>query len=178
MSSRRYQYLVEGETEKKLINELKKELTMIQPGSVNVFNAVEQRIPNAMITSLSSNTIIILVFDTDTKKTDILTENIVKLKRSRNVKDIWLVMQVETLEDELIRSTDVKEIKTLIGCRSNSDFKRDMLKEKRLMAKLYEHSFDLKKMWVTEPGKEYDAFHNDGKRIKFSVAAFVVSHDP
>lgn len=169
MSNRKYHYFVEGETEKKLINEFKKEMTLIQSGSVNVFNIVEKRIPNSMITNLSSNTTVILLFDTDTKKTDILNENIVKLKKSRNVKTVWLVMQVEDLEDELIRSTDVKEIKTLIGCRSNSDFKRDFLKEKRLMAKLYGHNFDIKKMWVTKPSKEYDAFQNDADKIKLQA---------
>jgi len=166
ISNRRYQYFVEGETEKKLINELKKEVTLIRSGAVNVFNAVEQHLTNAMLTNLSSNTIVVLVFDTDKKKTDILKENITRLRQSKNVKDVWLVMQVENLEDELIRSTDVKEIKSLIGSRSNGDFKRDMLKEKRLMIKLYDHNFDLEKMWVTKPSMEYDHFHNDGEKIK------------
>jgi len=41
-----------------------------------------------------------------------------------------------------------------------------MLKEKRLMIKLYDHNFDLEKMWVTKPSMEYDHFHNDGEKIK------------
>jgi exoribonuclease II len=75
-------------------------------------------------------------------------------------------MQVKDLEDELIRSTDVKRIKDLIGCRSDSDFKRDFLKEKRLIAKLREHSFDIDKMWVTTPSEEYTEFQSAGERIK------------
>ncbi len=164
--NRKYQYYVEGETEKKLINELKKEQGLILSGAVNVYNVINQRLTNAMLTNIANGTIIILVFDTDKKETGILKENISKLKKSKNVKDIWCVMQVEDLEDELIRSTDVKEIKDLIGCRSNSDFKRDFLKEKRLMVKLNNHNFMLEKMWVTEPSKEFNDFKNAGYRIK------------
>ena len=164
--SRKYQYLVEGETEKKLINELKKEGNMILSGTVNHFNIVEHRLSNAMLSSISSNTVMILVFDTDKKKTDILRDNISKLKRSRNVKEIWCVMQVENLEDELIRSTDIKKIRELIGCRSDKDFKREFLKEKRLITKLKEHDFNIEKMWVATPSKEYNDFTNDGKKIK------------
>lgn len=166
MGGRRYQYLVEGETEKKLINELKKEGDLILSGTVNQFSIVDHRLSNAMVSNIASNTVMILVFDTDKKKTDILNENIRKLKRSRNVKEIWCVLQVENLEDELIRSTDVKKIKELIGCRSDSDFKREFIKEKRLIAKLKEHDFNIEKMWVTTPSKEYTNFPNEGVKIK------------
>ena len=165
-SSKRYQYLVEGETEKKLINELKKDGGLILPGKVNHFNVIEQRITNAMVTNITSNSVVILVFDTDKKKTDILEDNISRLKKSRNVKAIWCVMQVDNMEDELIRSTDIKQIKELIGCRSNSDFKRDFLKEKRLMAKLNEHNFSIERMWTKKPSKEYSDFINAGEMIK------------
>ena len=75
--NRKYQYLVEGETEKKLITELKKEGGYILSGAVNHFNVVEHRLTNAMVANISSNTIVILVFDTDKGKTDILKDNIV-----------------------------------------------------------------------------------------------------
>ena len=167
-SNRKYHYFVEGETEKKLIEELKKERTLILSGTVNVFNVIEKRFTNAIITSLQNNTIAILVFDTDKKETEILKENIKRLKQSRNIKGIWCVMQVEDLEDELVRSTDVKEIKDLIGCRSNSDFKRDFLKEKRLMLKMKGHNFKLEKLWNTPPSEEYRQFNNMGEKIKVS----------
>lgn len=166
MSNLKYQYLVEGETEKHLINELKKEGGLILPGTVNHYNVIEHRLTNARVANIANNTVVILVFDTDKKKTDILKENISKLKKSRNVKDVWCVMQVEKLEDELRRSTDVKKIKDLIGCRSDSDFKRDFLKEKRLMVKLKEHKFSIDKMWVTKPSQEYAEYQNAGEKIK------------
>ena len=165
MSNNRFQYFVEGETEKKLIEELKKEQSYIISGKVSVFNVIEKKIPNAVITDLRNSTVAILVFDTDKKEISVLQENITRLKRCKNIKEIWCVMQVEDLEDELIRATDVKEIKELIGCRSNNDFKRDFLREKRLMYKLRNHQFQIEKMWVTQPSEEYKSFRNDGKRI-------------
>ena len=165
MSRYRFQYFVEGDTEKKIIEEFKKEQSLIVSGTVNKFNVIEKIIPNAAITNLRSNTIAILVFDTDKKVVSILQENIIRLKRCKNIKEIWCVMQVDNLEDELIRATDVKQIKDLIGCRSNKDFKRDFLREKRLMIKLRNHHFQIDKMWVTDPSEEYKMFQNDGKRI-------------
>lgn len=161
----RYHYFVEGDTEKKLIEELKKEITLIVPGTVNKFNVVEKLIPNAAITNIQANTTIILIFDTDTKQVNTLKENFSRLKRCKNVKDIWCVMQVDNLEDELKRSTDVKEIKDLIGCKSNKDFKREFLKEKRLMFKLRNHHFVIEKMWATQPSEEYQMFQNQGNKI-------------
>lgn len=169
-SNRKYHYFVEGETEKKLIEELKKEQNLIVSGAVNVFNVVEKRFSNAIITNLQNNTIAILVFDTDKKTTGILVENIRLLKRCRSIREVWCVMQVEDLEDELVRSTDIKQIKDLIGCRSNRDFKRDFLKEKRVMLKLKEHNFTIERMWSTKPSEEYRDFQNMGSKIKLNRA--------
>lgn len=162
----RYQYFVEGKTEKRLIEELKRVGKMIRSGNVNVINVMQKKLPNHVLTNLVENTIVILVFDTDIKTTEILTENITRLKKCRGVKDIWCVMQVENLEDELIRSTDVHEIRELIGCKSNTDFKREVLREKRLMEKLNAHHFSLEKKWTTEPDLVFKQFENRGYRIK------------
>ena len=162
----KYQYFVEGDTEKKLLTELKREGNLIIPGTVRVFNVVQKRMSSAMLSSIPNNTTAILMFDTDTKKVDILMENLSKLGNNKSVKETWCVMQVENLEDELIRSTDIKEIKDLTDSRSNTDFKRDIIREKNLMTKLRNHNFDLAKMWVTEPSKEYVAIENKGVRLK------------
>ena len=162
----RYQRFVEGKTEKRLIEELKRVGKMIRSGNVNVINVMQKKLPNHVLTNLVENTIVILVFDTDIKTTEILTENITRLKKCRGVKDIWCVMQVENLEDELIRSTDVHEIRELIGCKSNTDFKREMLREKRLMEKLKAHHFSLEKMWSIDPDNIFKQYENQGYKIK------------
>ena len=165
-AERRYQYFVEGETEKKLINELKKEGNLIIPGTIRVFNVVNQKLTAAMLANISSNTTAILVFDTDKKSIDILRDNISKLRQNKSIQDIWCVMQVKNFEEELIRSTDVKSIKDLLGSKSNKEFKKDFIKEKNLLAKLYNHYFNLEKMWIMTPGEEFKEWRNDGDKIK------------
>ncbi len=115
----KYQFFVEGECEKKLIDELKKQQTMIVSGRVNVFNVTQNELPNALLANLSNRTVVILVFDTDRQDAITLRKNIQKLRKYRNVKDIWCVMQVRNLEDELVSATDVREIKELFDCKSN-----------------------------------------------------------
>lgn len=165
-SAIRYQYFVEGDTEKKFLTELKREGNLIVPGPVRVFNVINKRLSAAMLSSIPSNTIVILVFDTDTKKTDILKENLSKLKQSRSVREAWCVIQVENFEDEIVRSTDVRAAKELLESKSNTEFKRDIIKEKNLMTKLRSHNFDLSKMWATQPGTEFKDIPNEGNRIK------------
>ena len=162
----KYQFFVEGECEKKLIDELKKQQTMIVSGRVNVFNVTQNELPNALLANLSNRTVVILVFDTDRQDAITLRKNIQKLRKYRNVKDIWCVMQVRNLEDELVSATDVREIKELFDCKSNSDFKRDFLKEKKLMEKLKRHSFNFGLFWNKKPSGVFSEFENCGNRVK------------
>ena len=164
----RYQYFVEGETEKKLIEEFKRAGNLILPGSVNTLNVKQKLLTSARLANLAENTVVILVFDTDTDGLAVLRKNIQTLIKSRNVLDVWCVTQVKNLEDELLRSTDVHEIKELIGCRSNSDFKRDWLREKHLLEKLKRHSFRISVFWSSQPQGEYADIENCGYRVKLT----------
>ena len=76
-----YHYFVEGEDEEKLIQVLKTDLRLIVPGKVQKFNVVEQKLTRLRLMSLKEGTTVILVFDTDTGKVDILKENIEFLKK-------------------------------------------------------------------------------------------------
>ena len=167
----RFQYYVEGESEKKLIEEFKKTRNMIISGNVNVVNVKQKELSNYLLANLSSNTVVILVFDTDTEDVRILKRNIETLKKCHNVREIWCVTQVRNLEEELIRATDVREIKDLIGCKSNSDFKRDWIREKRLVEKLSHHTFNLDLFWASDPGPAYAGIENKGYKVKVPKAA-------
>lgn len=159
-------YFVEGPTEKKLIEEFKKAQAFVLPGHVNVLNVTQRRIPKAILTNLSKDTIIVLIFDTDIPSSQVLKDNVKSLKKSRIVKDVWCVPQVENLEDELIYATDVKEIKDLIGCRSNKDFKASWNKEKNLLQKLDKHGFNFSKFWSSTPRGVFSEIENCGHKIK------------
>lgn len=76
------------------------------------------------------------------------------------------MMQVDNLEDELIKATRIREIKELLNCRSNKDFKRDFLAEKNLFGKLLEHGFEIRKLWESVPGRPFTQYKNAGAKIK------------
>ena len=77
-----YQYFVEGDDEKRLIEVLKTDMRLIQPGKIQVVNVVQERLTGLKLRVLSEGTILIFVFDTDTGNIDILNENIKKAKKS------------------------------------------------------------------------------------------------
>lgn len=102
-----YQYFVEGDDEKRLIEVLKTDMRLIQPGKVQVVNVVQERLTDLKLRVLSEGTILIFVFDTDSGNIDILNENIKKAKKSSRVKKVYCITQVKNIEDELIRSIPV-----------------------------------------------------------------------
>lgn len=69
-------YFVEGECEKKFISALKEKPELILPGKVTVHNIVTNYIPKSRLLSISPETIVVFVFDTDVQKTDVLKKNI------------------------------------------------------------------------------------------------------
>lgn len=161
----KYQYFVEGQTEKKLIEILKKS-NMIISGNVNIFNVIQKEFSGALLANLSKNTVVILIFDTDTNSVSGLNNNLRILKKNPNVRECWCIPQVKNLEDELIRATDITHIKDLIGSQSNTDFKRDWLREKHIPEKLQLHHFDYSSFWSSTAGPPFDSIKNNSDRIK------------
>lgn len=66
-----YHYYVEGENERVLVEILSKckdeKFNVIRPGKIDVFNVVEREIKSTHMLNLKDNTVVVLVFDTDTK---------------------------------------------------------------------------------------------------------------
>lgn len=75
MNYKRCVYFVEGPCEEKLINALKIEPRLLTPGKVNVYNIIQNEIPRREVNMIKAGTIVVLVFDTDVEKTDILQKN-------------------------------------------------------------------------------------------------------
>ncbi len=73
-------------------------------------NVIENKITDNILRTLKEGTIIVLVFDTDTRKTDILNYNITKLKAYKFISKVVTIPQVDNLEDELIRSCNIRKI--------------------------------------------------------------------
>ena len=116
--SKYFHYFVEGDDEEKIIDTLKTEMQLIIPGKVEVFNVVERELTRLRLISLKKGTTVVLVFDIDTGKIDTLLKNIAILKRESAVSNVLCITQVQNLEDELIRSCDIRQIKELTGSKS------------------------------------------------------------
>lgn len=161
-----YQYYVEGTDEEKLINVLKSEMSMICSGKVEKFNVTQKELTLLRLMQLKKDTNVVLVFDTDVGNVEILRKNIQILKQCSQVKNIICIPQVENLEDELIRSCNIKQIKELTGSRSNKDFKHALIIEKNLASKLKSRNFDIKKFWISTPANQYKEIANNALKIK------------
>ena len=160
------QYYVEGEDEKKLVNVLKSAMGSIRTGKVQTLNVLQEYISDTVLRTLKNGTVVVLVFDTDTNKVDVLNKNIKKLEACRQVADIITIPQVKNLEEELIYSCNIKKITELLNSSSVKDFKSDLIHISNLEQKLKEHKFDLKRFWSQQPVAPYQNILNDAEKIK------------
>ena len=165
MKREQYHYFVEGEDDRKVVNTLKTDLQWIKPGKVQVFNVIEEELTSLITRTLKPGTIVVLVFDTDTGKKNTLLKNIRFLQKDSNVKQVLCIMQVKNLEDEFLRSCAISQIKELTGSKSNSDYKRDLLRQSNLADKLKKHQFQFEKFWNSSD-KVYESICNDSAQIK------------
>ena len=103
-----FQYFVEGEDEKRLIEVLKTDMQLIQPGKIQVVNVVQERLTDLKLRVLPEGVTLVFVFDTDAGNVDILNENIRIAKKTSRTKAVYCITQVKNLEDEIVRSTDIQ----------------------------------------------------------------------
>lgn len=166
MKNASIQYYVEGEDEKKVVSVLKSELRVIKPGKVQKLNVLQTQISDATLRTLKNGTIVVLIFDTDTEKVEILNRNIQKLRKCSFVSAIVTIPQVPNLEAELVRSCNIRKITDLLNSRSKKDFKSEIVHISNLADKLIEHKFDLSVFWTKQPGQPYQDIPNNSEKIK------------
>ena len=166
MKNKRIRYYVEGKDDQIVVDTLKAELNLIKSGKVQVFNVVSEEITDLRLRDFSPNTTVVLVFDTDVDSPEILNKNIQKLRRCKAVSEVVTIPQVSKLEDELVRSCDIRNIKELLNSQSIEHFKRDILHVTNLGAKLREHKFDINLFWSATPKNQYKNIPNQADQIK------------
>lgn len=164
--SQYYHYFVEGKNEDAVLKALKTDLQLIVAGKVQVFNIVEKKIDTLRLMSLKQGTTVVLVYDTDTGNTSILQDNILTIKKHSSVKDVLCIPQVRNLEDELIRSCKIREIKELTGSKSDKKYKRDLIRQSDLSRALRRHGFNFSDFWNTMPKNSFQKFGNDSDKIR------------
>jgi len=166
MKNMSIQYYVEGDDEKKLVSVLKSNMGVIKPGKVQKLNVLQNLITDLSLRTLKNSTVVVLIFDTDTKQVEILNQNIQKLEKCRFVSAIVTIPQVPNLERELVRSCNIRNITELLNSRSRKDFKRDLIHVSNLEHKLIEHEFDLSVFWTQQPEQPYQNIINNSEEIK------------
>ena len=160
-------YFVEGENERKLIETIKNKY--LYSGKIKIINTIQNKVPNSILRTLERETVVVLVFDTDVEKIDILDENIKLIMSSNNVKDVICIPQIKNLEDELIYSTNINKIVDLLESKSKKDFKNDFNNCKNLMKKLENKEFKISKLWSRNAVDIYKKYKNDSEVIKKKV---------
>lgn len=86
--------------------------------------------------------------------------------RPGKVQKLNVIPQVHNLEDELVRSCDIKKITELLNSRSTKDFKTDFIRIKNLAQKLQEHHFDINRLWCQSPESPYQNIKNQAEKIR------------
>lgn len=166
MSKNIYHFFVEGVGERAIINTLKTDFQCIQAGKMDVFNVIQNKLNKNILMKLKPGTIVILVFDTDKDETDILDSNLRFLKKQPNVKKVIIIPEVKNLEDELVRSCNITNVKDLMRSKSNSEYKSDLAKCKNLKQVLINNQFDIHSFWNQDPKGVFAKYKNDSKLIK------------
>lgn len=166
MKSKYVLYYVEGEDEVKFINVLKSDLRIIKAGKVQKLNVLQQEISSARLRTIKSATMVVLVFDTDTNNLEILNKNLKTLRSCKWISEIVTIPQVHNLEEELVRSCNIRNITELLNSKSRTEFKNDLIRVSNLDKKLEEHEFDFSIFWSKKPEAPYSEILNQSEKIK------------
>ena len=159
-------YIVEGETECKLLEALRTELKCIYAGKILKHNVVQDVVKKNNFLCFSRNTMFVLVFDTDTDGVAVLNQNIELLSGLPNAKEVITIPQVQNLEDELCYSCRIRDIRELTRSKSQSDVKRDLLRLSNLGMRLEQSGFDIARLWSRHAQAEFADIENNADRIK------------
>lgn len=162
-----YRYLVEGECEEKLVNELKKpKINKILSGKVEVLNVINEEITNLRLINIKKNSIIILVYDIDIEKTEILERNIEKLKKY-GFKKIIHIQSINNFEDEIIYATNINKINDMFNTTSISSFKKEFIRHQNILHKLETIHFDYNKLWSRKNTKLPFEKYSNNKDLEY-----------
>lgn len=155
--NRKCVYLAEGECEEKLLKALKDKPSLITPGKVKRFNAIQNELKTNNLVTFSPGSMVVIVFDTDKEITAHLKKNIELLNsRCKGVK-VVTIAQVLNFEDEIVRSTDVAKAEELTKSKSIGDFKSavNKMKESEFRHALERHHFNIEKLWKQTPPETF-----------------------
>ena len=149
-------YFVEGRCEEVLVRALIKDFHLLPSGRIKILNITQNRFPRSLLFSLKPNTSITFIFDTDAGKPQLVKETIATIESSTYGVEIITVPQCRNLEEELLYTCDIREIKQITKSKSNSDFKPDFIHASNIKQLLESCHFDFERLWSREATKEWE----------------------
>lgn len=145
-----YIFLVEGETEEKLV----KVLFVGQIRRVNLWSLPNRKIGTIIRPIPQNNTRVLVICDTDqTACYDNFIKNFHEIKRHVGKNNIFLLPQTQNFEHEMLfcLSTKRKDLQKMFNNASGEQqLKKHFIEEKRLLEKLESQGFNLSKLWSRE----------------------------
>lgn len=167
-----YRYYVEGECERKIINNFKTVdggLKFIS-GKVYVFNVLCELFNDNQLRDITNDTTFIFVYDTDDidiNKLEILKKNITLLTNKRKIKKIIHVQSIKNFEDEIMFSSCIKNIDDVFKTKGKSSFKRAFINCDNLTSKFKTIKFNFSKIWSRESiDIRLKDYKSEGSKIK------------
>lgn len=149
--------LVEGETEKKLVNSLN------IVGKIQIINLWEK--PVVKIIPRIKEQLVLIVFDTDIlKNIELFKKNLQTLQQYRV--NFYLLQQTNNLEDELITCSNCRKIQEVFSTQGVKEFKSQWLKCQNLDKKLLDINFQPNQLWTRDIILPLEAWKNNKKSFK------------
>lgn len=141
-------YLCEGKCEETLLKNLKAPINKyckIIPGKVKVYNIFQTPV-KAIVSNLDKKCDTIIIFDSDvisTCGTNALVSNLDKIRSFS--KNIYIVIQYQNLEDELMKAFNIKQrdLHGLYNAQGNKEFKASFISCKNNSAKFESNEFNI-----------------------------------
>ena len=84
------------------------------------------------------------------------------------MKHIYCITQVRNIEDEIVRATDINDIRDLLSSSSKKNFKTafNRIGLEKLAKKMEEHHFDMTLLWSQQPTGKFSEIRNEMDEIR------------
>lgn len=123
-----------------------KDIKIFKNGETILLNIMNEKLTGLKIQQIKEDDLVVLIYDTDVNKTNILEYNISFFKSLR-INNIIHVQSVENFEDELIYSCNIKNVNEIFKTTKVKEFKSKFIKCKNIKEKLKEIDFNGEKIW-------------------------------
>ncbi|MEG0408510.1 MAG: hypothetical protein RR623_06515 [Bacilli bacterium] len=148
-------YYVPSNFEKKVISLLKNKF--IISGNIRVVDVANTCISDSRLMMIKDDTTAILLYNTNNNNTFFLKKNIIALNKTRRVKKIIHIPQLNTLDDEISHYLHLVNEPQNLNFNSRFSYFTSLINSK---------DFSIKDFWYRNPQNSFNKFENNSFLIK------------